>query len=95
MVYFTIQRRMDGNIPVQVTAIFLLGSESKVILGGSDSKESACKAGDQGSIPGSGRSTREGNDYPLLYSFLENSKDRGAWQATFIYFIYNVKCKMS
>ena len=49
--------------------------------GGSDSKESACNAGDPGSIPGSGRSPREGNGYPLLYSCLENSKDRGAWWA--------------
>ena len=35
-----------------------------------------------GSIPGSGRSPGEGNDYPLQYSCLENSTDRGAWQAT-------------
>ena len=33
-------------------------------------------------IPGSGRSPREGNGYLLLYSWLENSMDRGAWQAT-------------
>ena len=50
--------------------------------GGSDSKESACNAGDQGSIPGSGRSPGEGNGYPLQYSCLEKSTDRGAWQAT-------------
>ena len=42
--------------------------------GGSDSKEALCNAGDPGSIPG------EGNGYPLQYS-LENSMDRGAWQA--------------
>ena len=47
--------------------------------GGSAGKESACKAGDTGSIPGSGRSTGEGNGYPLQYSCLENSMDRGAW----------------
>ena len=41
-------------------------------------KESACNAGDQGSIPGSGRSPGEGNGYPLPYSGLENSTDRGA-----------------
>ena len=40
---------------------------------GSDSKESACNAGDQGSSPGSERSPREGNDYPLQISCLENS----------------------
>ena len=48
-------------------------------LGGSDSKESACNAGDLGSIPGSGRSPGEENGYPLQYSFVENSIDRGAW----------------
>ena len=40
--------------------------------GGSDSKESACIAGDPDSIPGSGRSTRDGHGYPLLYSCLRN-----------------------
>ena len=51
-------------------------------LGGSDDKESACKAEDLGSIPGSGRSPGEGNGNPLQYSCLENSMDRGAWPAT-------------
>ena len=50
--------------------------------GGSDSKESACNAGNAGSIPGLGRSPVEGNGYPLQYSCLENSMDRGAWQST-------------
>ena len=50
-------------------------------LGGSDGKESACNAGDPGSVPESGRSPGEGNGYPLQYSCLENSMDRGAWQA--------------
>ena len=50
--------------------------------GGLEGKESACNAGDLGLIPGLGRSFREGNGYPLQYSCLENSKDRGAWQAT-------------
>ena len=54
----------------------------KAFPGGSDSKASAYNAGDPGSIPGSGRSPGEGNDYPLQYSCLENSMDRGAWQAT-------------
>ena len=48
----------------------------------SDGKESACSAGDLGSIPGSGISPGEENGYPLQYSCLENSRDRGAWQAT-------------
>ena len=46
--------------------------------GGSDGKESACNARDLGSIPGSGRSPGEGNSYPLHYSRLDNSKDRGS-----------------
>ena len=45
-------------------------------------KESACNVGDLGSIPGLGRLPGEGNGYPLQYSSLENSMDRGAWQAT-------------
>ena len=44
--------------------------------GGSDGKESACNAGDLGSIPGLGRSPGEGKGYPLQYSGLENSMDR-------------------
>ena len=50
--------------------------------GGSDGKGSACNAGDPGLIPGFRRSTGEGNGYPLQYSCLENSMDRGAWCAT-------------
>ena len=50
--------------------------------GGSDGKESACNAGDAGLIPALGRSPGEGNGNPLQYSYLENSIDRGAWQAT-------------
>ena len=49
--------------------------------GGSGDKESACNAGDPGLIPGSGRSPGEGNGNPLQYSCLENSTDRGVWQA--------------
>ena len=44
-------------------------------------EESACNAGDPGSIPGSGRSPREGNGNPLQYSCLENPMDRGARRA--------------
>ena len=50
--------------------------------GGSDGKESAYNAGEPGSIPGSGRSPREGNGNPLQHSRLENPMDRGVWQAT-------------
>ena len=51
-------------------------------LSGSDGKESACKAGDLGSIAGSGRSPTEGHGNPLQYSCLEISTDRGGWWAT-------------
>ena len=50
--------------------------------GGSNSKESACSAGDPGSIPGSGRFPGEGNGNPLQYFCLKNPMDRGAWWAT-------------
>ena len=50
--------------------------------GGSDGKESACNVGDLGLIPGSGRSHRDGNLYPLQYSWLENTMDRGDWRST-------------
>ena len=49
---------------------------------GSVGKESACNAGDLGSIPGSRRSPGEGNGDPLQNSCLENSIDRGAGLAT-------------
>ena len=46
-----------------------------------EGKESACSAGDPGSIHGSGRSPEEGNGNPLQFSCLEKSMDRGAWRA--------------
>ena len=52
---------------------------------GSAGKESTCNAGDigdMGSIPGSGKSPREGKCNPFQYSCLENLMDRGAWQTT-------------
>ena len=54
----------------------------KCFPGGSDGKESACNVGDQGSIPGSGRSPGEGHGNSLQYSCLKNLLDRGAWWAT-------------
>ena len=50
--------------------------------GGSEVKASAHNVGDQGSIPGQGRSPGERNGNPLQYSCLENPMDRGASQAT-------------
>ena len=64
---------MEGNI---------LGGPSRLCLGGSGSKESACNAGDQGVILGSGKAPGKGNGNPLQYSCLESSMDRGAWRAT-------------
>ena len=49
---------------------------------GSVVKNPPASAGEVGSIPGSGRSSGEGNGNPLQYSCLENPKDRGAWWAT-------------
>ena len=67
-------------------ARFLIGtshiystSSSSDFPGGSDAKASAYNAGDLGLIPGSGRSSGEGNGNPLQYSCLENPMDRGAW----------------
>ena len=49
--------------------------------GGSDDKESACNAGDSGSIPGLERSLGERNGYPLQDSCLESPMERGHWLA--------------
>ena len=43
--------------------------------------KSACDVGDLGLTPGLGRFPGEGNGYPLQYSCLETSMDRGAWWA--------------
>ena len=45
-----------------------------------DGKESTCNTGDLGSSPGPGRSPGEGNGYPLQYSCVETSTDRGDGQ---------------
>ena len=56
---------------------FYLYTHKRGFLGGSDSKESACNAGDPGWIPGLGRVPGEGNGNPLHYSCQENSMDKG------------------
>ena len=56
----------------------------EVFPGGSDGKASACNVGDMSSIPGSGRSPREGNGNPLQYSCLGIPMDRGHWRATLL-----------
>ena len=47
--------------------------------GGSVVENPPVNAGDMGSIPGSGRSSGEGNGNPLQYSWLGNPMDRRAW----------------
>ena len=87
--------QLGKNLPVmQETPVLFLGQEdplakdrlpSPVFLGfpsGSADEESACNAGDLGSIPGLGRSPAGGHGNPLQYSCLENLMDRGTWQAT-------------
>ena len=75
---------IDKYDPVAIYFI-VLGSSLYTLFvfpGGSEVKVSASNAGDPGLIPGSGRSSGEGNGNPLRYSCLENSMDRGAWRAT-------------
>ena len=68
------------NLCQLVSGIYNLQSTQH--FGGSDGEESACNAGDPGSIPGLERSPGEGNGNPLQYSCLENHMDGGAWLAT-------------
>ena len=63
--------------------IMYLFQEERGFHGGSDSKESAWNAGEYSSITGLGRSIGEGNGNLFQYSWLEKSKDRGAWWATY------------
>ena len=51
-------------------------------LSGAEVQSLPANAGDEGSIPGSGRSPGEGNGNPLQYSSLGNPMVRGAWRAT-------------
>ena len=61
---------------------FLMSAKAMGFPVGSDSKESACNAGDMSLIPGWRRSPGEGNGNTLQHSGLENPMDRGAWQDT-------------
>ena len=74
----------SNGILTNLTVYFFSFMEEILRLGfpcDSDGKESACSAGYLGSIPGSGRSPGEGNDYPLQYSCLENPMDKVVWWA--------------
>ena len=70
------------KISVHVLGLSVNISDEVGLSGGSDGKESACNAGDLGSVPGLERSPGEGNGNPLQYSCLENLMDRGAQWAT-------------
>ena len=59
-----------------------LGSQRMGLPGGSDGQELACNMREPGLIPGSGRSSGEGNGNPLQYSCLENPMDKGSWWVT-------------
>ena len=64
---------MQLNVPLRASQVVLVV------------KNPPAKAGDlrdDGLIPGPGRSPGEGNGYPLWYSCLDNSMDRGVWQVT-------------
>ena len=66
------------QLEVEVWNHCLRISDKVSFSGDPDSKESACNAGDPGSIPGLGRSPGEGNGFSLQCSCLENLIDRGA-----------------
>ena len=66
----------------QVVMLHLVLSKTEGFPGDSDSNESACSAGNPGLISELGRSSGERNGNPFQYCCLENSMDRGAWQAT-------------
>ena len=83
---FSLPSRLPHNIEQNsmksiLVLIYMMDFNASVSLGSSDSKESACRAGDLGSIPESGISPGGGHGNPLLYSRLENPMERGAWQA--------------
>ena len=73
---------LPSELPGKPYVMLLHTIMLKGFPGVSDHKESTCNVGDPGSIPGSGRFPGEGSSNPLQYSCLENSADRGAWQAT-------------
>ena len=81
----SIHKHYSILVTVQCTGHFKIFKDNFQIQngfpGGSNGKESAYNAGDLGSVLGLGRSPGEGNGNLLQYSCLENSLNRGAWQA--------------
>ena len=71
---FTTDPFLQNPVPVGTAWVWY----QIILFGDSDGNESACSAEDSGLIPGLRRSPGEGNGYPLQYSDLENSMDRGA-----------------
>ena len=69
------KKKIHGHSNPDESSLKIILSSILVSPGGSAGKESACNAGDLGSVPGLGRSPGEGNGYPLQYSGLENSMD--------------------
>ena len=84
---FFIEFRIGENVPREGMCLEVYvadGPEAcqcgiSLLINGSDGKASAYDAGDLGSIPGSGRSSGDGNENPLQYSCLENPMEGGAW----------------
>ena len=69
----------EKNVLLNQNFFPLMSSGYQLYLpGGSEGKASVCNAGDPGSIPGSGRSSEEGNGNPLQYPCLENPMEREA-----------------
>ena len=81
-VFCVVSPCLDSSIFWGHISVFLSLTLLKDFPGGSDSKESACNAGDPDSVPGLVRSPGEGNGNPLQYSCLETPMDREAWWAT-------------
>ena len=71
----------QGDLVIHIHVPILFQILFPFRFGSSDGKESTCNAGDLAPITGSGRSSGERNGYLLQDSCLENSMDRGAWQA--------------
>ena len=84
LIFVLVGSRVTGRSPLNLNDLAL--NLCKIWFGGFPGalygKESACNAGELSLIPGSGRFPGVGNGNPLQYSCLENSMDRGAWQAT-------------
>ena len=81
-VFCVVSPCLDSSVFWGHISVFLSLTLLKDFPGGSDSKESACNAGDPDSVPGLVRSPGEGNGNPLQYSCLETPMDREAWWAT-------------